>query len=569
MSRLISWALGTALTLTSGVALALTPKTNSAVTDTSITLTHSADNDGATALLGELDCVDSVGESIQVTFTTIIGASSETNEARIELFSVARDSTTAIDCTTDSICAELDSDDVSFGATSTVVTIDFNDLTGLTETSACEAAIDQEFFVRLSYLTDPSTSATTRTVVDARVIVDTEAPDAPTLSSVTLTDQTMQLEWEDSDADDVDHYLAIISTQAFDGDATFDEIAAGDGFVAKKTLADDSGDSNADESSVELDAETIYHVAVFAVDEAENKSRSSGSSEHQARQSLDFWGGYVEAGGEDPGGHACQAAPNDRPWPLPFAWLFAASALLMLARHRKRRARRAPLALSALIITIAAPGVAFGQDEEQTSRFSAEVKLGGYTPSIDSEFSEGQGPYQRFFGDKGMWMFETQLSVAAIDLWGPLGVTANIGYAQKSASMLFADDGTDAPGETTLRIIPMRLGLSYNAEYLYRRFHVPLIPSATIGLDYALWSTKDAGDDTSGSGGKSGWHVGAGLDLVLDPLAPGSAAVMSRKYGIEKTYLGVDFTSTHLNNFGQSTFDLSDNQWLFGLGFSF
>lgn len=566
MSRLISWALGASLTLTSGAALALTPKTNSAVTDTSITLAHSAKNDGATALLGGLDCVDSIGESVQVKFTTIVGASSQTNEARIELFSVARDSTTAIDCATSSICAELGSDQVSFGATSTVVTLSFKELTGLTETSACEAAIDKEFFVRLSYLSDPSASATTRAVADARVIVDTEAPDAPTLSSVTLTDQTMQLEWEDSNADDIAHYLAILSTQPFDEDATFDEIEASDGFVIKKTLADDSGDSNADESSVTLDVETSYHLAIFAVDEAKNKSRSSGSSEHQARQSLDFWGGYVEAGGQDPGGHACQATPGDRPWPLPFAWVLAAGALVAIARRRRRS--RAPLAIATSIVAMT-PGAAFAQEEDHASRFSAEVRLGGYTPSIDAEFSEGQGPYQRFFGDQGMWMFEAQLSVAAVDLWGPLSAVANVGYAQKSASMLFADDGTPAPGETTLRIIPMRLGLSYHMEYLYRRLHVPLIPSATIGLDYAIWSTTNAGDNTSGSGGKAGWHIGAGLDLVLDSLAPGSAAVMSRKYGIEKTYLGVDFTSAHLNNFGKSTFDLSDNQWLFGLGFSF
>ena len=208
-------------------------------------------------------------------------------------------------------------------------------------------------------------------------------------------------------------------------------------------------------------------------------------------------------------------------------------------------------------------------------RGAFEIKLGAYQPSIDSEFG-GDGPYSRFFGESSMLQIEGEWDIYLFEKFGHHGVAIHAGFTRKSAAVQ-TDDAMDVtlPGETALRVIPVRASLLSRIDYFARRYRVPLVPTLKIGLDYYLWRIGDSGGDVATAngamarGGKLGWHASAGLNLLLDPLAASRAASMERKWGIANTYLFGEFLHTDVDGFGAQGFDFSDNQWLFGLAVEF
>lgn len=204
-----------------------------------------------------------------------------------------------------------------------------------------------------------------------------------------------------------------------------------------------------------------------------------------------------------------------------------------------------------------------------------ELKLGGYYPSIDNEFS-GTGPFETFFGDGQMLMGEFAIDFYLLEGIGTLGLGLHAGYTSKSASVRDRNDmDEELPDSTTFRVIPLRASLVYRYDYSALHHGIPLVPVLKAGLDYHVWMIDGADGETamtdgkSGSGGRTGWHASVALHFLLDVIDRSSAAAFDLNWGINHSYLFAEYQISKIDGFGSAGFDLSDNQWLFGLAFEY
>ena len=247
-----------------------------------------------------------------------------------------------------------------------------------------------------------------------------------------------------------------------------------------------------------------------------------------------------------------------------------------------------------------------------------ELRVGNYYPSqIDEEPGLSGQPFADTYGTSFELMFEVEVDFYLYqhDLFGKFGLGGSLGQVsftgpaeiqggannQSSTTQLQqaqsngdqnggsnggSDNGNGGAGsggdgnvsiqeETNFTVYPLRGSAVYMFDYHVRRWGIPVVPVLRAGLDYYLWQSTDGSGDLSvadgveGSGGKAGWHAGAGLYLLLDVIDPGSAASMDSNWGINNSYLYVNYMKTQVDGFGDPGFDLSDDQVTFGLAFEF
>jgi len=241
------------------------------------------------------------------------------------------------------------------------------------------------------------------------------------------------------------------------------------------------------------------------------------------------------------------------------------------------------LVLSSVAFSASAMAQGIGREErpswpgEDRIVGALELKFGGYTPSIDDEFS-GATPFRDFYGD-GMFFFETEVDVYVYDGIGRFGFGLHAGITRERAEVQTDQDAGSVPGTTAFGVIPLRLSAVYRFDELQDRYRIPLVPVVRAGLDYHLWRIRGAGGDTSefevegvtqrALGGKFGWHAAAALHLSLDFIEPGNAAALLLNFGIDHSYLFAEAMISQINDFGQPGFDLGGTQALFGLAFEF
>lgn len=244
-----------------------------------------------------------------------------------------------------------------------------------------------------------------------------------------------------------------------------------------------------------------------------------------------------------------------------------------ICKQRLRAARLSMLVGIVALLGVSLPGSTAWAGSPTYGVF--ELKLGGYYPSIDDEFG-GNGPFETFFGDSQMLMGEFEIDFYLLEGIGTLGVGLHAGYSSKSASVRDRNDmDEDLPDSTTFRVIPLRASLVYRYDYSALHHGIPLVPVLKAGLDYHLWSIDGADGETASSGGKSasggrgGWHAAVALHFLLDVIDRSSAAAFDLNWGINHSYIFAEYQMSKIDGFGSAGFDLSDNQWLFGLAFEY
>lgn len=203
-----------------------------------------------------------------------------------------------------------------------------------------------------------------------------------------------------------------------------------------------------------------------------------------------------------------------------------------------------------------------------------EVKLGGYYPAIDNEFGGG-GPFASYFGTDNLWIFETEIDGYIWDGFGKLGAAIHLGYSSVEGNAQSSTD-EEVGDTTTFRVIPLRASAVYRYDYSAVNHGIPLVPAFKAGLSYVPWSVDGTDGDTaefqgdSASGATFGWHAAIGLNLLLDIIDPGTAAVFDLNWGVNNSYFFAEYMITQIDDFGSSdSFDLSDNYFNFGLAFEF
>jgi hypothetical protein len=226
-------------------------------------------------------------------------------------------------------------------------------------------------------------------------------------------------------------------------------------------------------------------------------------------------------------------------------------------------------ALFLLALALALPARA----EEQTEELGAsprwgtfELSLGAYKPNVDAEFGGGVHPWSTVFGDGRGLIFRVDASKSIFTGFGSLDVGIGAGYFQKSGKGLL-EDGTASADETTFKMIPLRVSLTYRFDVLALRYGIPLAPYGRFSFDrYQWWVNNGAGNTASfegkdGSGATNGYSFSGGVAFLLDFLDPGLAREMDRDTGINDTYLFVDFTKSFVSDFHSAkSWDLSDEK---------
>ncbi|GAB4531524.1 MAG: hypothetical protein Tsb0020_47770 [Haliangiales bacterium] len=232
------------------------------------------------------------------------------------------------------------------------------------------------------------------------------------------------------------------------------------------------------------------------------------------------------------------------------------------------------------------------------------VRLGPYTPDVDSEFSASPGPYERMYGGAGL-MGAVELERFFLYPLGQLGVSASVGLSSKSANAFAicgAGDTGCTPGEvivedgvpkrsdgdsTSFRLIPIFVGAVYRFTFIDDQLRVPLVPYARLGVSYYLWwvtapdgsfaeaPTADCPDLSGCDGDRAlgaslGWQATVGLALRAERFDAQAAQSLRNDLGIEHAGIYAELVYADVDGFGaDSKLSVGDLTWFGGLNFEF
>jgi len=140
-----------------------------------------------------------------------------------------------------------------------------------------------------------------------------------------------------------------------------------------------------------------------------------------------------------------------------------------------------------------------------------------------------------------------------------LGLSARVGAFYASG---FAVDKTGRRSGEKLQfyVIPTQLEATYRFDFLNEQV---LVPWLSAGGDYWLYR-EDNQFAKDVQGGKTGWHGGAGLGILLDRLEPDSMNEMQQDFGVENVFLELGVQRTYMTQTG-----LNFNGWVYSAGLLF
>lgn len=199
---------------------------------------------------------------------------------------------------------------------------------------------------------------------------------------------------------------------------------------------------------------------------------------------------------------------------------------------------------------------------------SIQLRLGSYKPLIDDEEGLTEDVFEEFFGGSGLLLFELKGQRFFYQGYGSAGVSLSAGYAEEYAEGFDASAGGGrVPQKSGLQVFPITLGVFYKLDYAAERWGFPLVPYAEASLRYIPY--RFAGSESNTKGGKRGYGLTAGVQLMLDFLEPSMARSLDSDLGVNHTYLFAEYTRAEVNNFGKAGLDLSSRGWMFGLALDY
>lgn len=213
------------------------------------------------------------------------------------------------------------------------------------------------------------------------------------------------------------------------------------------------------------------------------------------------------------------------------------------------------------------------QPVESPQSMAVELRIGPYRPNIDEEFAgEGPSPFETHFGKGRRWLlgFEVDWQLLRLKDIGSLGPAFGWGITSMSGEG-FTDEKQATKAKTSLGIMPMHASAVLRIDAIAQNTPVPFSPYAKAGLGYALWWTSDgeklerAVDGTKGSDTSYGYVWALGGMLMLDVFNQGAAANLDSTYGINHSYLFVEWFNSDLDGFNSGKMQVGVNTWIAGI----
>jgi hypothetical protein len=211
--------------------------------------------------------------------------------------------------------------------------------------------------------------------------------------------------------------------------------------------------------------------------------------------------------------------------------------------------------------------------------FFLEFRLGPYEPSIDHEFSEGNGVWSQFGSAGKDVMFNWELDLQLFHAFGSLAVAGVIGYYSNTFPAMVEDKGVvtgeESGSDTGITLLPLGLLGVYRFDWPMIQWGVPLVPFVKFGVNYNLWWLEIDGETSTwkgkeGKGGTWGWQFNAGAAFLLDVLDKTAAKTMDEEIGINHTYLFFEFAHVQADGFGSDkALNVGDTTWQAGIAFEF
>ncbi len=235
----------------------------------------------------------------------------------------------------------------------------------------------------------------------------------------------------------------------------------------------------------------------------------------------------------------------------------------------------------------------------RATHFALEIKMGAYSPDIDSSPGlGGKKPFSDLFGAGGERPGGALISSLEFDwqllhgAFGSLGIGGGVGFSRRSAQAFEYDRSTGQyvscqlssctrSGDTTaLSVMPITLELVYRFDLIALRTYVPIVPYLKGGVGYYLWWIENGsgsiatynsnGMSDRGIGGTFGLVAHPGVALLLDRFDEATARTVRSEIGIQHTYAFGELHYAWVNGFNSSTkMVLSDLTWNAGLAFEF
>jgi hypothetical protein len=227
------------------------------------------------------------------------------------------------------------------------------------------------------------------------------------------------------------------------------------------------------------------------------------------------------------------------------------------------------------------PGTVSGSQStfraESPRNFTLELKLGPYTPLIDSANfpdlrPEDPRPYARVFGATPMLMGEIGLEYMIFQKLGTLSAGVSVAYAEKFGKAIDAETGMKADQSTGLRILTVRPTVTYRFDWAAMKYNVPLIPYVKGQFVAMPWwvvngGTLEYSGNLPGQGIAYGFAGTGGLSFMMDFLDQRLARDFDSSVGVNHTYLFAEFNFQEMLSSATVPLILSSRHWLFGIAF--
>jgi hypothetical protein len=211
--------------------------------------------------------------------------------------------------------------------------------------------------------------------------------------------------------------------------------------------------------------------------------------------------------------------------------------------------------------------------------FAAEIRISPFKPNVDDDPSlNGATPYKTVFGDSPRVMFGAEFDWQALRIphLGTLGPGVSAAFVSISDPASFQDGSGPSAETTTLSIFPFVAMAVFRLDEFWREAHVPFVPYAKLGLEYALWRASNTlgtsnYNGVTGTGHSLGTHLAIGLAFNLDIFDSYAAQNIDDQLGINSTYIFAEVQRDDTNGLGiqSNALRVGGTNWAFGFAFEF
>lgn len=223
--------------------------------------------------------------------------------------------------------------------------------------------------------------------------------------------------------------------------------------------------------------------------------------------------------------------------------------------------RRRPAAAAAVVLmVIPVAAEAKPHEDDLTSRsFDLELRYGPFLTQEDALLVDafGSDNNRLLRGDIGWASNYAELDLG-FGLWADEGTLVSI-------------EGISTADADALTVVPLSFDATLRGDIWKEQ---PVVPFVRAGIDLWLWNERweaeyDDGGGDSVTAGTFGYHWGAGLYLLLDPLDQGSASHLETIASVNDTYLVAEYRQSYALGDKDEIIDFTSSELTFGLKFDY